>query len=61
MNHKWKDNVCVNCGISRIKRSWKLLMCIVNHPPWEVYKYGKSFWYKEIKSFKRPDCKKQNN
>lgn len=69
MNHKWQDNVCVNCGLHRMMRSWKILMCIVNHPPWEVWEYGRSWYYgyqhKDCKSlvkgfgFKRPDCKKQ--
>jgi len=60
MNHKWENNKCARCGIKRIKRTWKLLMCIVNHPPWEVYKYGKSFFYYGNGidgTFKRPDCK----
>lgn len=58
MNHKWKDNTCVNCGLKREKKSWKLLMCIVNHPPYDVYKYGKNWWYGKENQFIRPDCKK---
>lgn len=58
-NHKWKNNICVNCGISRVKKKWSLLMAIVNHPPWDVYKYGSDWWYGDKDGFKRPDCKKK--
>lgn len=38
-------------------------MAIVNHPPWNVYQYGKSWAYffeANVWTFKRPDCKKLN-
>lgn len=67
MNHKWKNNNCVNCGITRIKKGWKLLMAISDHPPYNHFKYGNSWFYgipyKEnqnvVKSigFERPECK----
>lgn len=65
MNHKWKDNVCVNCGIYRTRQSWKLLMAIEGGK--NYYKYGRSWFYamphkdnnvlaKAI-GFDRPECK----
>lgn len=66
MNHKWKDNVCVNCGLNRIKRSWRRRMAIVGSK--DYYQYGSNWWYgfthEDCKSlvksigFERPDCKK---
>ena len=69
MNHRWgKDNICLNCGIYRTKKSWKLRMAITNHPPYDHYLYGRSWFYaipsKEFNvvakaiGFNRPDCKK---
>lgn len=70
MNHKWnKDNICVNCGIYRTKKSWKRLMSITDFPPHNHYQYGKDWFYampnenfntvaKAI-GFERPDCKKK--
>lgn len=62
MNHKWKDNVCIHCGIKRIRKYWRQLMAVVNHPPWEAYMPGTDWYYtkpNETKgTFKRPDCKK---
>ena len=61
MNHKWdKNNTCINCGITREKKSWRRLMAITNHPPYDHYVYGKSWAYffePKIGTFKRPDCK----
>ena len=68
MNHRWhdaysKDNkYCRRCGVHRERRTRKILMAMVNHPPWEVYKYESLWWYwfgTDIKSgsFKRPNCK----
>lgn len=57
-NHKWKNDKCERCGIERKRKNVKLLMAIVNHPPWEAYKY-ESFWiYKfDNKWIKiRPSC-----
>lgn len=59
MNHRWANNTCINCGVTRERKTWKLLMGIVNHPPWNVYKYGTAWWYGEVNKFKRPDCKKE--
>jgi len=56
MNHKWKDNVCVRCGIARKRKGWKLLMAITNHPPYNHYIYGNDWHYGKEHGFKRPDC-----
>ena len=66
MNHKWdSDNVCVRCGITRKKKSWRLLMAITNHPPYDHYMRGRDWHYgmpdkdyPTVKAigFKRPDC-----
>jgi hypothetical protein len=56
MNHKWENNVCVNCGLTRERRYWKQLMAIVNHPPWEAYRTGVSYWYGNRYKFNRPSC-----
>ena len=60
MNHRWKDNQCIHCGVKRKRKGWSQLMCIVNHPPWQVYKHGNDWWFSfdgfETGSFKRPEC-----
>lgn len=61
MNHKWVENKCINCGITREKKSWRMLMAITDTPPYDHYKYGKTYAYffePKIYTFKRPDCKK---
>jgi hypothetical protein len=65
MNHKWKDNVCVNCGIVRERKSWKLLMAQIGSK--DYYKYGSGYYYGLPQDkvlvyglgFKRPDCDKE--
>jgi hypothetical protein len=57
MNHKWQDNTCIHCGIKRERKTWRLLMAIVNHPPYNAYKYGTGWHYGEPYKFNRPDCK----
>jgi len=52
MNHKWKDNVCVNCGIERTKKDYRQVVstysklgndgCFHDVP---VYRYGKAWCY----------------
>jgi hypothetical protein len=74
MNHKWKDNVCVNCGLHRMIREYRKVVRTyskLRNGVWEdvpIYQYGKKYWYgtqhEEVKSlvrsigFERPDCKK---
>lgn len=73
MNHKWENNVCVNCGVHRMMQDYRKLERTYSkliHGIWEdipVYSYGKKWYYgypnsdkKEyIKGigFNRPDCK----
>lgn len=61
MNHRWKDNTCIHCGITRKRKYWRLLMAIVNHPPWEAYLTGTDWWYGEKHKFQRPECKRITN
>jgi len=60
MRHKWGNgNVCLRCGLEREKLTVKTLMAIVNHPPWNVYKY-ESKWHYLIGNkltTQRPECK----
>ncbi len=73
MNHRWNEPkeidgkkvwTCKNCGVSRRVHTYKILMAIVNHPPWEAYKYETAFiyWNKGetpgTAMIKRPNCKK---
>jgi hypothetical protein len=58
-NHKWKDNVCVKCGLHRILKKWSRCMAIVNHPPYDVMAYGKDWWYGKDHRFNRPNCEPQ--
>lgn len=59
--HKWdQNNQCSVCKVYREMQTRKLLMAIVNHPPWEAYKYDRMYAYSfDLKkwSFVRPDCK----
>lgn len=64
IRHKWKDNTCTVCGITRVRRGWKLRMAIVGNK--DYYKYGTGWFYgmphKEAPTvvkgigFKRPEC-----
>jgi len=61
-NHKWRKGgfpqLCTECGILRQRRTFKTLMAIVNHPPWEAYKYETKMVYTDINgtTVKRPEC-----
>lgn len=59
LNHKWKNDKCLRCGLERKRKTVKRRMAIVNHPPYDVYKY-ETFWvyYHFIEGWKfdRPDC-----
>lgn len=56
MNHRWGNNTCINCGVTRERKTWKLLMAITNR---DHYQYGTGWWYGEINKFIRPDCKQK--
>ena len=60
MNHRWENDTCKNCRLQRKRKSWKLRMAIVNHPPWELWRYGNGWWYYRVEgngTFARPQCK----
>lgn len=61
MNHRWKDDQCIHCGIKRKRKSWKLLMAISEDGFKNYYRYGKNWWYSsddfKTGTFQRPDCK----
>ena len=57
MTHRWRLNTCIHCGITRELKSWRLLMAVVDHPPYNMYQRGTSWWYGEEHKFNRPDCK----
>lgn len=61
-NHRWKDNVCVHCGVQRTKKTFKLLMAITNHPPYDHYMYETGYIYSdgETNSRVRPVCTRSN-
>ena len=64
MNHRWKNDSCINCGIKRKKVTVKILMAVVNHPPWEAYKYKQThhFSFDGVKwRSERPSCQKINS
>lgn len=64
MRHKWKDNICVHCGLERQIKPYKKVVGTpysvlgtdgvwfdrVNH----VYGYG--WWYGTENKFERPEC-----
>lgn len=62
-NHKWKDNVCVNCGIKRERkeyRRWQRSETYLSRAGvWEdrtIYTYGTAWYYGEKYRFERPQC-----
>lgn len=67
MNHKWRKGglpqLCERCGILRSRKTFKLHMATVNHPPWDVYKYESKIVYTDINgtAVKRPDCKLESD
>ena len=66
MNHKWNVNkdVCLRCGIVRIRRSKRFLMSITDFPPYDHYLYEQYWEYNTIDGnliTKRPDCKTPNS
>lgn len=60
MRHRWQNNVCVNCGLKRKRKGWKLRMAITDFPPYDHYLRGTDWVYygDGTPTFKRPDCQK---
>ena len=63
INHRWKDNKCIKCGIFRARVTFTQLMAVTDQPPYNHYKYSSGFIYSPNETSKRPDCKpkKQTN
>lgn len=57
-NHRWKDNKCIHCGITRLKKTFKYLMAITNHPPYDHYLYEQGYIYSDGEQARRerPYC-----
>lgn len=63
MNHRWKDNKCIRCGIVRERKEYKKLLrtysklcsdgCFHDIPIWG---YGIGWWYGDSHEFNRPHC-----
>lgn len=56
MNHRWYNNTCKHCGITRERHTWKVLRAIVGNR--DVYEYGTAIAYQVNGkwTFKRPEC-----
>lgn len=66
MRHKWNihGDVCLRCGLVRIRRSRALLMAITDFPPYNHYRYEQYWEYNTIEgnlTHTRPECKKLNS
>ncbi len=65
MNHRWNNNTCIKCNCRKKRQTVRVLMAVVNHPPWEAYRSETVTLYlpadKTIWSYKRPDCKPPEN
>ena len=68
MNHKWRKGelpqLCERCGILRQRKTFRLLMAITDHPPYNHYLYETKMVYTGIEmptTTKRPECKIKTN
>ncbi len=58
-NHKWSDDKCIHCGITRQYETQALLMAVTEQPPYNHYKYTTKYCYYKLDgvwTFIRPDC-----
>jgi hypothetical protein len=57
MNHKWHNNTCTRCGITRKKKKAKIINLAVNRQGC-LMEYQKTIqlWNYEGHGFNRPDC-----
>lgn len=64
MNHRWKENQCIHCGIKRKRHYSKLLMAITDFPPYDHY-LREMIWVFSFDGGKwtstRPDCVRKND
>lgn len=64
-NHRWVENKCLYCGLTREKREAKIhkgsYSCLTRSGVWddrEVVDYRFLWWYGPEHKFDRPDCSK---
>jgi hypothetical protein len=63
INHKWLKGglpqECAKCGLLRSRKTFKIRMAIMNHPPWEAFIYETKMVYTTINgtTVNRPNCK----
>lgn len=57
-NHRWKDNKCIRCGVTRVKKTFRYRMAITNHPPYDHYIYEQVYIYSDGEQTRRerPYC-----
>lgn len=61
-NHKWQNDVCLNCGVKREMKDfkrWQRVEGVLRNGVWEdkhFFTYGIKFWYGEKYRFERPQC-----
>ena len=57
-NHRWKEDKCILCGITRVKKTFKYLMAITNDPPYNHYMYERGYIYSDGEQTRRerPYC-----
>ena len=62
-NHRWKNNICINCGCKRTKKTFKYLMAITYHAPYNHYMYEQGYVYQtgEQTTRNRPFCTKTHS
>jgi hypothetical protein len=58
-NHRWQNDKCVHCGITRKRVTFKQLMAISDQPPYNHYQYSTGYIYIPNGTSKRPECNKQ--
>ncbi len=63
MNHKWKDNKCLKCGIERQKKEykrWQRSETVLRDGVWvdkNIHTFGIAWHYGPEHKFIRPNCK----
>lgn len=64
IRHRWQNNTCIYCGLTRDRREFQKLVntrsVLSQHGVWidvPMYQYGIGWWYGELNKFIRPECK----
>jgi hypothetical protein len=62
-NHKWKDNVCIKCGLSRERKEYRQVQSTGSYLGKDgcfydkhYYTYGTAWHYGSKYKFERPEC-----